>query len=360
MPKTAIAMDTIDEDRATQRRWARSTSIRAGLAMRARIVLLAAEGRSNTEIATRVGCSRPAVIRWRARYASGGLAGLGDQARSGRPRVLGEDRRAEIVTATLAGPPQQLGITHWSTRTLAKHLNLSRMTIARVWADHDLKPWRTETFTFSTDPELEAKVTDLCGLYLDPPAGAIVLCVDEKTQIQALDRTQPTLPLRPGVAERHTHDYVRHGVTDLFAALETATGKVLGHCFPRHRHDEFLAFLKQVARARPRRPLHVVVDNASAHSHDDVAAWLARHPRIQLHFTPTSASWMNQAETFFGLLGRQAIRRGSFDSVPDLVAAIDRYIQAWNANCHPFAWVKSADDILVKATPAPRVAAGRR
>jgi hypothetical protein len=168
-----------------------------------------------------------------------------------------------------------------------------RMTVARVWAEHDLTPWRTETFKFSTDPQLHAKVEDLCGLYLDPPAGAVVLCIDEKPQIQALDRTAPTLPLRPGLAERHTHDYVRRGVTDLFAALETATGKVLGRCFPRHRHDEFLVFLKQVARAWPRRELHVVVDNASTHSHAEVTAWLARHPRITLHFTPTSASWMN-------------------------------------------------------------------
>jgi transposase len=177
----------------------------------------------------------------------------------------------------------------------------------------------------------------------------VVLCIDEKPQIQALDRTAPTLPLRPGLAERRTHDYARHGVTDLFAALETATGKVLGRCFARHRHDEFLVFLKQVARAWPRRELHVVVDNASTHNHAEVTAWLARHPRITLHFTPTSASWMNQVETFFGLLTRQALRRGSFASVPDLVAAIGRYIAAWNADCHPFAWVKDADQILVKA-----------
>jgi transposase len=223
------------------------------------------------------------------------------------------------------------------------------MTVARVWAEHDLKPWRTETFRFSTDPQLHAKVEDLCGLYLDPPAGAVVVCVDEKPQIQALDRTAPTLPLRPGLVERHTHDYVRHGVTDLFAALETATGKVLGRCFPRHRHDEFLVFLRQVARAWPRRELQVVCDNASAHKHAAVQAWLARHPRITLHFTPTSASWMNQVETFFGLLTRQAVRRGRFTGVPDLVAAIGGYIAAWNADCHPFAWVKDADQILVKA-----------
>jgi transposase len=203
------------------------------------------------------------------------------------------------------------------------------MTVARVWAEHDLKPWRAETFRFSADPGLHAKVADLCGLYLDPPAGAIVVCIDEKPQIQALDRTAPTLPVRPGLAERRTHDYVRHGVTDLFAALETATGRVLGRCFPRHRHDEFLVFLRQVARTWPRRELHVVCDNASAHKHAAVTTWLARHPRITLHFTPTSASWMNQVETFLGLLTRQALRRGSFKDVPDLAAAIGRYVQAW-------------------------------
>jgi transposase len=356
MPKTAATIHLTGQDEQTLRRWTRSSSIRAGLAQRARIVLAAGEGLSNTEIAERVGCSRPTVIRWRRRYAAKGLAGLDDQPRSGRPRTLRRDRRGEIVATTQQSPPQQLGITHWSTRSLAKHLGVSRMTVARVWAEHHLTPWRTETFKFSTDPQLHAKVEDLCGLYLDPPAGAVVLCLDEKPQIQALDRTAPTLPLRPGLAERRTHDYVRHGVTDLFAALETATGKVLGRCFPRHRHDEFLVFLKQVARAWPRRELHVVVDNASTHNHAEVIAWLAKHPRVQLHFTPTSASWMNQVETFFGLLTRQALRRGSFTGVPDLVAAIGRYIAAWNADCHPFAWVKDADQILVKAASRRRPA----
>jgi transposase len=339
MPKSAQPLMVSDQDAPTLRRWTRSSSIRAGLAQRARIVLAAAEGLSNTEIAERVGCSRPTVIRWRSRYAAKGLAGLDDQPRSGRPRTVRRDRRAEIVATTQQPPPQQLGITHWSTRSLAKHLGVSRMTVARVWAEHDLTPWRVETFKFSTDLELHAKVEDLCGLYLDPPAGE-----------------PPELPLRPGLAERRTHNYVRHGVTDLFAALETATGKVVGRCFARHRHDEFLVFLKQVARAWPRRELHVVVDNASTHSHAEVTTWLTKQPRISLHFTPTSASWMNQVETFFGLLTRQALRRGSFTGVPDLVAAIGRYIAAWNADCRPFAWVKDADQILVKAASRRRPA----
>jgi len=350
MPKTAIDLTVDHKDAATLGRWARSTSVRAGLGLRARIVLLAAEGHTNTEIAARVGCSRQAVVRWRGRYVRHGLDGLEDQPRSGRPRTIEDARRAEIVAVTLAGPPAELAITHWSTRTLATHLKVSRMTVARVWADHDLVPHRLETFKFSTDPELLAKVTDLCGLYLAPPAGAVVLCVDEKSQIQALDRTAPTLPLRPGLAERRTHDYVRHGITSLFAALEVATGTVTGRCFDRHRHSEFLAFLKLVARRYPRRQLHVVLDNYGTHKHPAVRGWLDQHPRIHLHFTPTSASWMNQVETFFGLLTRQAIRRGSFTSVPDLVAAIHRYIDAWNTDCQPFAWAKDADDIMIKAT----------
>jgi hypothetical protein len=202
MPRTAVPVTLTDQDARALRRWTRSTSVRAGLAQRARIVLLAADGNTNTQIAATIGCSRPAVIRWRSRYATRGLDGLVDQPRAGRPRTIGDVRRAEIVATTLAGPPERLGITHWSTRTLADHLGVSRMTVARVWADHDLAPHRVETFKFSTDPELLAKVTDICGLYLEPPAGAVVLCIDEKSQIQALDRTAPTLPLRPGLAER--------------------------------------------------------------------------------------------------------------------------------------------------------------
>jgi transposase len=350
MPPTAAHLTVSDPDAVTLGRWARSTSVPAGLAMRARIVLLAAEGHTNTRIAAQVGCSRQAVVRWRGRYARHGLGGLDDQPRSGRPRIINDARRAEIVAVTLAGPPANLGITHWSTRTLAGHLKVSRMTVARIWADHDLAPHRLETFKFSTDPELLAKVTDLCALYLEPPAGAVVLCVDEKSQIQALDRTAPTLPLRPGLAERRTHDYVRHGITSLFAALEVATGKVTGRCFDRHRHTEFLAFLKLVARTYPRRELHVVLDNYGTHKHPAVRNWLATHPRIRLHYTPTSASWMNQVETFFGLLTRQAIRRGSHRSVGDLIAAIHRYIDAWNDHCQPFSWLKDADDIMIKAT----------
>jgi transposase len=220
-----------------------------------------------------------------------------------------------------------------------------RHRLARPWP----QAWRTETFKFSTDPQLEAKIHDVVGLYLHPPEKAVVLCVDEKSQIQALDRTAPILPLRPGLAERRTHDYVRHGTTTLFAALEVATGKVTDRCFDRHRHIEFLAFCKQVAKAYPRRELHLVLDNYGTHTHPRVRAWLARNPRIQLHFTPTSASWMNLVEIFFGIITRKAIRRGTFTSVADLVQAIRIFIDAWNERCQPFQWTRTPEQVLAKA-----------
>jgi transposase len=350
MPVIAPPLVISPQDLPTLGQWSRSGSIRAALVERAKILLLAAEGLSNTEIAGQVGCSRPTVILWRQRYTQAGLDGLLDRPRPGRPQTVRADRRAEILAATLTPPPEHLGVTHWSTRLLADELGCSHNTVARVWRDHDLKPWRTETFKFSTDPQLEAKVRDVVGLYLHPPERAIVVCVDEKSQIQALSRTAPNLPLRPGSPERRTHDNVRHGTTTLFAALEVATGRVTDQCFDRHRHGEFLAFLKLVAKASPRRQLHLVLDNYATHTHPTVKAWLAKHPRVHLHFTPTSASWMNLVEVFIAIITRQAIRRGSFPSVPDLVAAIRRFVDDWNQRCHPFVWVKDANDIMVKAT----------
>ena len=350
MPAIAPPLAISLEDLHTLGQWSRSGSVRAALVERAKILLLAAQGVSNTEIAQRVGCSRPTVILWRQRYTQAGLDGLGDQPRSGRPQTVRRDRRAEILAATLTPPPEDLGVTHWSSRLLAAELGVSHNTVARVWAEHDLKPWRTETFKFSTDPQLEAKVRDVVGLYLQPPERAVVLCLDEKSQIQALSRTASNLPLRPGDPERRTHDDVRHGTTTLFAALEVATGRVTDTCSPRHRHDEFLAFLKLVAKTYPRRQLHLVLDNYGTHKHPTVRAWLDRHPRIHLHFTPTSASWMNLVEVFFSIITRQAIRRGSFPSVADLVAAIRRFCDAWNQRCQPFVWAKDADDIMIKAT----------
>ena len=333
-------------DRELLESWTRSSSIRAGLAQRARIVLLAADGVSNTEIADRVGVSRPTVIGWRDRYASSGVRGLEDERRSGRPRTVD---RAQILAATLSPPPAGLGVTHWSSRLLADHLGVDASTVLRTWRHHRVQPWRVETFKFSTDPELVAKVTDVVGLYLNPPENAIVLSIDEKSQIQALNRTQKTLPMQPGRAEKRTHDYVRHGTTTLFAALEIATGQVTGVCKPRHRHQEFLIFLRHLARGYPDQQLHLIMDNYAAHKHPKVKAWLAGNPRIHIHFTPTSGSWLNLVEVWFSIIERQAIHRGAFPSVRDLMIKIRAFINGWNDRCQPFVWTKTADQILTKA-----------
>jgi hypothetical protein len=346
-----VGVELPARDRQVLISWTRSPSVRAGLVRRARIVLLAADGVGTNEIARRVGVSKPAVIGWKRRYATEGIAGLDDRPKSGRPRVIDP---VEIVLATLAPPPAELGVTHWSSRLLAKHLGVSDFTVSTTWKSWGLQPWRVETFKFSTDPQLEAKIRDVVGLYLNPPEQAIVLCVDEKSQVQALDRTAPILPLRPGIPEKQTHDYLRHGTTTLFAALEVATGKVTDACYPRHRHEEFLRFLKHVAKTYPRVNLHLVVDNYATHKHPAVQAWLAKHPRITLHFTPTSGSWLNMVEIFFGIITRQAIRRGSFTSVKNLIAAIENFIDGWNDRCQPFVWTKTADQIIPHATKGQR------
>ena len=287
------------------------------------------------------------MIKWRDRFASDGVAGLADRPRSGRPKTIDD---AQIIAATLEAPPESLGVTHWSSRLLAAQLGISDATVARAWRAYRVQPWRQGTFKFSTDPELEAKVRDVVGLYLNPPQNAIVLCVDEKSQIQALNRTQPILPVRPGLPERATHDYKRNGTTTLFAALEVATGQITDRCYERHGKAEFLDFLKRVARAYPRRRLHIVLDNYHTHKHDDVQQWLTKHPRITLHFTPTSGSWLNLVEVFFSIITRQAIRRVSFDSVKDLITAIRGFIDGYNDRCQPFAWTKTADEILPRTT----------
>jgi transposase len=313
-----------------------------------RILVLPADGVANTQIAERVDVSRPTVIACRRRYARRGLDGLPDRPRPGRPQTVRPARWAEILQLTLNPPPPRLGITHWSTRLLARVLGVSRDTVARIWREYGIKPWRAETFKFSTDPQLVAKVHDVVGLYLHPPERAVVLCVDEKSQIQALERTQPVRPVWPDRPEQRTHDYIRHGTTTLFAALEVATGHVIDQCALRHRHQEFLAFLKQVARSYPRRRLHVICDNYATHKHPVVRSWLAKHRRVQLHFTPTSASWLNLVEVFFSIVERQALRRGDFTSVTDLTAAITRFCASWNQHRQPFAWTKPADVILTK------------
>jgi transposase len=339
-----LALRAGDHSRLTA--MARSQTVVAAAAQRARIVLLAADGVPNAEIGRRVGVSRPTVVGWRQRYAECGIGGLADVDRPGRPATIDE---ADVVIATLTKPPESLGVTHWSARLLADRLGVSFASVARIWRKWKLQPWRVETFKFSTDAELDAKVRDVVGLYLAPPDKAVVLSIDEKSQVQALDRTAPILPLRPGLPEKATHDYVRHGTTTLFAALEIATGKVTDACRPRHTHAEFLDFLRLVAKAYPRLKLHIVCDNYGTHKHPKVKAWLARNPRITMHFTPTSGSWLNMVEIFFGIITRQAIRRGTFTSVKDLIAAIEAFIDGWNDRCHPFVWTKTADEILTKA-----------
>jgi transposase len=346
MPRSALPVVLRDGDQDRLSSLLRASSAPAGLVQRARIVVLAAQGASNTDIAARLGVSRQTVVTWRQRYVEGGMSALDDADRSGRPRVHDD---VAVVVATLEAPPEELGVTHWSSRLLGDHLDISFATVARIWRKWKLQPWRIETFKFSTDPELEAKIRDVVGLYLAPPDKAVVVCIDEKSQVQALDRTAPILPLRPGIPAKQTHDYVRHGTTTLFAALEVATGKVVDRCYDRHRHEEFLAFLKVVAKAYPRVKLHIVCDNYATHKHPAVKAWLAKNPRITMHFTPTSGSWLNLVEIFFGIITRQAIRRGTHRSVAELIEAIEGFIDGWNDRCEPFTWTKPADDIIAKA-----------
>jgi transposase len=343
----APALDVPPSDRAALRAIVRARTSQQRAATRARIVLRAADGVANERIAAELGVALMTVKLWRRRYAEAGLAGLADASRPGRPARYSRSDRERVIALTLSAPPA--GTTHWSARRLGQQLGMSEATVWRIWQSAGLKPHRVETFKFSTDPQLEAKVRDVVGLYLAPPERAIVLSLDEKTQIQALDRTQPMLPLRPGGVERRTHDYRRHGVTSLFAALNVATGQVTQQARARHTGADFLAFLRRLDRTYPDGELHVILDNVSTHKTPAVRAWLARRPRITFHFTPTSASWLNQVETWFAILTRQAIRRGSFASVKELITMIDTFTRNWNEGATPFVWVKTADQILAKA-----------
>jgi transposase len=348
----APALVLREGDRERLAELARLPSVPSGLAKRARMVLLAADGMPNAQIARAAGVSRPTVIGWRDRYETGGIKALEDEPRSGRPPQISE---ADVVVATLADdgrPPRRLGITHWSARFLAAELGISFASVARIWRKWGIQPHRVETFKFSADPELEPKIRDVVGLYLAPPDNAVVVSVDEKSQVQAPDRTAPMLPLRPGLAARRTHDYKRHGTTTLFAALEIATGKITADaCYPRHRHQEFLRFLKKVAAAHPGVELHVVLDNYGTHKHPEVRRWLVKpeNKRITLHFTPTGCSWLNMVEIFFGIITRQAIRRGTHRSVRELIETIETFIDGWNDRCQPFIWTKTADEVIAKA-----------
>jgi transposase len=341
-------IDLTDEEERDLRAVLRTPSAPLEKSMRAGIVLRAAEGASNTEIARDMRVSLQTVGLWRRNFSERGMEGLETARRSGRPRAISDDEVQRVLAKTLEAPPD--GTTHWSVRRLAAATGISSSTVHRIWREHKLKPHQVRSFKFSKDPQLVEKVIDVVGLYLDPPKGALVICVDEKTQIQALDRTQPTLPIRPGKAARMTHDYKRNGTTSLYAALEIATGEVTGSCYPQHTHQEFLAFLNSLVRAFPRKPLHVVLDNSSTHSTPEVKAWLARHPRVHFHFTPTSASWMNMVEIWFSILTKQQVRRGVYHDVPELICAIEHFIEGYNERAQPFVWTKTAERVLNKAT----------
>jgi transposase len=341
----AIAIELLEAEAAELGSRLRRRKVARADALRAEIVLLAAEGISNLAIAERLGITRVTVATWRRRFAERRLDGLLDEPRPGAPRTVTDQKVAEVVTATLETLP--VGRTHWSSRGMARASGLAPSTVQRIWKALSLQPHRSETFKLSTDPLFVDKVRDIVGLYLDPPDRAVVLCVDEKSQVQALDRTQPILPLRPGQAERRTHDYTRHGTTSLFAALDVKVGTILGKCMARHRAAEFRRFLDMIEKNVPADlDVHVVMDNASSHKTKLIRSWFARRPRWHAHFTPTSASWINQVERFFALLTDDQIRRGTHRSVRELEAAINAYIDARNANPKPFRWTKSADDIL--------------
>jgi transposase len=343
------------EDRAALEGWVANRNTPQKLVWRARIVLMWAEGAGVMAIMRATGKTKRTAYRWRERYLERGVDGLRrDASRPGRKPPLSAEAIARVVQMTLNEKPP--AGTHWSVRKMAKAVGLSPASVQRIWAAHGLKPHLTKTFKLSNDPQFSEKVQDIVGLYLDPPDKALVLCVDEKSQIQALDRTQPGLPLKKGRAGTLTHDYKRHGTTTLFAALDVATGKVIGRCLKRHRHQEFLRFLRAIDRATPKRlDLHLIVDNYATHKHPKVKAWLARHPRFHLHFTPTSASWLNLVERFFGLITEDAIRRGVFRSVADLEAAIETYLEHHNADPKPFIWTAPAAHILEKVARGRRV-----
>ena len=326
----------------------RSLSLAAGLVSRAKIVLLCADGFDNKAVAEEVGTSRQTVGKWRERFRTQGLMGLYDERRPGKPRSIEDDEVMVLLRKTLDTEPAD-GSTHWSCRSMADTTGVSKSTVHRVWKAFNIQPHRQKHFKLSTDPFFVEKVHDIVGLYLNPPDNAMVLCVDEKGQTQALERTQPLLPLGLGYVEGVTHGYIRHGTTTLFAALDVATGQILAQCKPRHRHQEFLSFLKHIdANVPPDLDVHLVVDNYSTHKHVKVKRWLAARPRYHIHFTPTYSSWINQVEIWFNIITQKAIRRGSFSSVRQLVDKIRYFTDAYNPQARPFLWTATADSILQK------------
>ena len=342
-----------DDDRARLEAIVRDRNHSHKHVQRARIVLLSAARLAVAEVARRVGVSRPAVWRWQRRFAEQGVSGLlRDKTRPPGTPPLPADTVARVVALTCAEPPGEA--THWTGRALAEQAGISLSSVQRIWAEHALQPHRLRTFKRSNDPAFAAKLREIVGLYVDPPAHSLVLSVDEKSQIQALDRTQPGLPLKPGKAGTWTHDYKRHGTTTLFAALNVLDGRVIGRCMARHRHQEFIRFLNAIEREVPAgKVIHVILDNYAAHKHPNVRAWLARHPRWTFHFTPTSGSWLNAVETFFSTLTRRRLKRGVFRSIVELQTAINRYLAEHNQAPRPFIWTRSADAILDRLAPIP-------
>ncbi len=342
-PLTELTLTT--QDRETLTRWTRRPKTAQALALRARIVLAAADGGSNEAIAADLAVNTHTVGKWRRRFGEQGPDGLLDEPRPGAPRTIADADVERVIALTLESTPRDA--THWSTRSMAAATGFSQSSISRMWRAFGLHPHRSETFKLSTDPLFIEKVRDVVGLYLAPPERALVLSVDEKTQIQALDRTQPMLPMRPGQVERHTHDYERHGTTSLFAALDVATGRVVGECHRRHRAVEFRAFLDTIEASVPAGlEIHVILDNVSTHKTPLIHRWLAKHPRYHLHFTPTGASWINLVERFFALLTEKQVRRGAHRSATELETAILRYLDIHNEDPKPFIWTKTADQIL--------------
>lgn len=334
-----------DEERAHLEAWARRRTSAQGLADRSRIVLAAAEGLKNTEIAARLGVTRPMVTKWRNRFAAHRLEGLTDEPRPGRPRTITDEQVEEVVVKTLEMAPKHA--THWSTRSMAKEVGLTQNAVLRIWQAFGLQPHRQETWKLSRDPQFIEKVHDVVGLYLNPPERAVVLCVDEKSQIQALDRTAPILPMLPGTPERATHDYKRSGTSSLYAALDITTGKVIGSLHSRHRAIEFKNFLQRIDRAVPAElEVHVVLDNSSTHKTPAIQKWIAAHPRFVLHFTPTSSSWLNLVERWFSELTTKLLKRGAHRSVRQLNRDIRDWIETWNDDPRPYVWTKTAEQIL--------------
>jgi len=348
----ALNLDAHDQQQIQQ--WLAAQGTPQQVALRGRIVLAAGEGQSDSAIAERFEVNRKTVSLWRRRFAQQGAGSLWEIAPGrGRKPVYGADKIKALVDATLQTKPQ--GMTQWSCRLMAKHQGLSKSTVSNIWRSHNLKPHRVKTFKLSRDPKFLEKLTDVVGLYLNPPQQAIVLCVDEKSQVQALDRTQPGLPLKKGRCGTMTHDYKRHGTTTLFAALEVLQGRVIGQCYARHRHQEWLKFLRRLDEEFPGPvPLHLVMDNYGTHKHPRVQAWLGRHPRFIPHFVPTSSSWLNLVERWFGELTSKRVRRGAFFSVEDLQKAILEFLEAWNDDPQPFVWTATVDSILEKLSRCRR------